>query len=358
MKLGRKLLFGINILIVLSTLMAYAAPYIHPSQFSYAAYFGLTFPLLFFGNILFIIYWAFVDGLKVLPSLLTLILGYKTVMGFVNYKEAEVKNDASTFSVISYNISNGLEAYSRESVAKKAKQKAMLSFIKRFKDEDIICLQEYGAYAHDIFQGDSDFKSWTTHKTNKWTAILTKHKIVDKGEIDFGTITNSCVWADITVNFETLRVYSVHLQSNQISKDADDLVKSGDIYHKRGLPGIKGMFKKFSHHYVTRAGQVDKLKEHMNNSKYPVILCGDLNDTPLSYTYGKLSKNMKDLFYEKGKGFGTTYTGRIPLLRIDYIMTDPCINTLSYKTIKEKYSDHYPIAALVTKNCKATPKKP
>ncbi|HMP28503.1 MAG TPA: endonuclease/exonuclease/phosphatase family protein [Saprospiraceae bacterium] len=358
MKIGRKLLIGVNFIVVLSTLLAYAAPYIHPSQFSYAAYFGLAFPILFFTNILFITYWLFADAIKILPSLITLIIGYKAVLGFINYKEPTIKNDSATFSVVSYNISNGLEAYSRESRAKKEKQKAMRAFIKRFKDEDIICLQEYGAYAHDIFQGDQDFKKWSIHRTNTWTAILTKHKIVDKGEIDFGTITNSCVWADIVVNFETLRVYSVHLQSNQISKDADDLVRSGDLYNKKGIPSVKGIFKKFGNHYVTRAGQVEKIKNHMNQSKYQVILCGDLNDTPLSYTYGTLSNSMKDLFYEKGKGFGTTYSGVIPLLRIDYILTDPCINTLSYKTIKEKYSDHYPVAALLYKNCNYTPANP
>jgi endonuclease/exonuclease/phosphatase family metal-dependent hydrolase len=348
MKVGSKLMFMINLLVVICTLLAYAAPYIHPSQFFLAAYFGLAFPVFFFLNLFFIGFWLFNNIAKSALSVLTLVFGYKAILGFVNFKTTEVKIDSSTFSVISYNISNGLNAYSRDKKAKQDKQRKMRNFLNRFKDEDILCLQEYGAYAHDIFTGDKDFKNWSIHRTNKWTSILTKHKIADKGEIDFGTRTNSCVWADLVINFETLRVYSVHLQSNQISKDADDLVRTGDLYNKKGIHGIKGIFKKFGHHYIKRSSQVEKIKAHMNKCKYPVILCGDINDTPLSYTYGTLSKGLKDAFYEKGKGFGTTYSGSIPLLRIDYILTDPSLRTLSYKRINEKYSDHYPIAALIS----------
>ena len=357
MKTGNKIMFGINLILVICTLLAYAAPYIHPSKFSPAAYFGLAFPVLLIFNLLFIIFWLFYHIPNSLPSLLTLAIGYKAILGFVNFKAVDTRSDATTFSVISYNISNGLNAYSRERNAQRDKQKEIRNFLNRFKDEDILCLQEYGAYAHDIFRGDQDYKNWSIHKTNKWTAILTKHKIADKGEIDFGTITNSCVWADLVVNFETIRVYSVHLQSNQISKDADDLVKTGDLYNKRGISGIKGIFKKFGHHYITRSVQVEKIKDHMNKSPYPVILCGDINDTPLSYTYGTLSDQMNDAFYEKGRGLGTTYSGSIPLLRIDYILTDPLFSVLSYKTIKEKHSDHYPIAALVSIK-EANQKKP
>lgn len=348
MKAGSKLMFMINLVVVICTLLAYAAPHIHPSQFFLPAYFGLAFPILFFANLFFIVFWLFNNIARSVLSLLTLLVGYQAILGFVNFKSTTLKNDSSTFSVISYNISNGLNAYSRERKEQKDKQKEMRNFLNRFKDEDILCLQEYGAYAHDIFKGDEDFKNWSIHRTNKWTSILTKHKIINSGEIDFGTITNSCVWADLVVNFETLRVYSVHLQSNQISKDADDLVRTGDLYNKRGLPGIKGIFKKFGHHYITRSSQVEKIKKHMEECKHPVILCGDINDTPLSYTYGTLSKGMNDAFYEKGKGFGTTYSGSIPLLRIDYILTDPSLVTLSYKTIKEKHSDHFPIAALIS----------
>jgi endonuclease/exonuclease/phosphatase family metal-dependent hydrolase len=352
-------MFMLNIFLVISTLIAYSAPHIHPVKFSFPAYFGLAFPFLLIGNILFILFWIFVDFLKGLPSFLTLAFGFKVILSFFNFNKSEIKNDATTFSIISYNINNALKAYSNESATKKSKQKNMREFMNRFKDEDIICLQEFGPYANDIVKNNPEFKHLSIHRiNNKKTAILSKHTFIDEGEIDFGTITNSCVWVDLVVNFETLRVYSVHLQSNQISKDADELVKSGDLYNKKGIPEIKGIFKKFGHNHVTRSNQVERIKDHMNKSPYSVILCGDLNDTPLSYTYGTISEGMKDLFYEKGKGIGTTYSGSIPLLRIDYIFTDHCIHALSYKTIKEDYSDHYPIASLVYKDCNANQKKP
>jgi endonuclease/exonuclease/phosphatase family metal-dependent hydrolase len=95
----------------------------------------------------------------------------------------------------------------------------------------------------------------------------------------------------------------------------------------------------------------------MSQSPYPVIAAGDFNDTPLSYTYSILSNKMRDVFYERGKGIGTTYSGKIPFLRIDYILTDLCFTPLKFSIIKKKYSDHYPIAALVSYECKKSEAK-
>ena len=81
----------------------------------------------------------------------------------------------------------------------------------------------------------------------------------------------------------------------------------------------------------------------MNNSPYKVIVCGDFNDTPQSYTYNLLSENLNDSFKTKGVGFGTTYAGSIPALRIDYILTHEKIKVQSHKILKENYSDHFPV---------------
>ena len=97
---------------------------------------------------------------------------------------------------------------------------------------------------------------------------------------------------------------------------------------------------------MKRAAQAKLVKSHSETSPYPTILCGDLNDTPISYTYAHLSSGLKDAFYERGTGIGTTYSGKIPFLRIDYIFSSPVVKALTFQVIKEDYSDHYPIAAL------------
>ena len=70
-----------------------------------------------------------------------------------------------------------------------------------------------------------------------------------------------------------------------------------------------------------------------------------MNDTPSSYAYGQLSDNLKDAFIERGLGFGSTYAGSLPLLRIDYIFASPKAHIERFEVLPYQISDHYPIYA-------------
>lgn len=285
-----------------------------------------------------------------LISIVTLAVGWVFIKGFIAFNVGTVAVDKQNFSIVTYNISNALQAYDRVKSVKLQKSENMASFLERFKDEDVLCLQEVGPYAYELLK--KQFDKWNFHKLNRGTMIITKHQILDSGEISFGTVTNSCLWADIIINFDTVRVYSVHLQSNKISRDADKMIEEGQIDNKETWLEARGILSKYHDFHLIRAKQAELVKKHTLKSPYPIIICGDLNDTPLSYTYSHLSKNLNDVFYQRGKGVGTTYSGKIPFLRIDYILTDKCIEPVKFHTIKEQYSDHYPVAALVNFKCK------
>ena len=93
--------------------------------------------------------------------------------------------------------------------------------------------------------------------------------------------------------------------------------------------------------------EVEKIKEHMQKSPYPLIVCGDFNDTPLSYAYHSIKQNLVDAFNESGKGFGNSFV-RIPVLRIDYILHDPQFKSTNYKTYPNILSDHYAVSCEIT----------
>ena len=58
-------------------------------------------------------------------------------------------------------------------------------------------------------------------------------------------------------------------------------------------------------------------------SPYPVVLAGDLNDSPMSYTCGHLRKGrVRDTFGVGDIGLGATHIGTVPGLRIDGILAD------------------------------------
>jgi endonuclease/exonuclease/phosphatase family metal-dependent hydrolase len=97
--------------------------------------------------------------------------------------------------------------------------------------------------------------------------------------------------------------------------------------------------------FVKRALQAQELKESINASKYPVIVTGDFNDTPVSYTYRSIRKGLNDSFFFFLHGAGFTYRGNYPPNRIDYILYDKKLTNSHFEIIKAKYSDHYPIMA-------------
>ena len=104
--------------------------------------------------------------------------------------------------------------------------------------------------------------------------------------------------------------------------------------------GVFGIVKRLKNSFQKRAMQVEVIKQHMEKAPYKIIVCGDFNDTPNSFTYYKISKGLQDSFLEKGNGIGSTFLGKMPFLRIDYILHSPSIKMHSFITHKEKLSDH------------------
>ena len=101
---------------------------------------------------------------------------------------------------------------------------------------------------------------------------------------------------------------------------------------------------------MARQKQAKAIREHISDCPYPVILCGDFNDSPASFSYNKIMHGLKDSFRNSGKGTGTTYIGgNFPAYRIDYILHSPCYLSYGYTVGKEMgISDHYPIVSTIS----------
>ena len=95
--------------------------------------------------------------------------------------------------------------------------------------------------------------------------------------------------------------------------------------------------------------QAKIVEKFIEKSPYKVIVCGDFNDVPLSYTYQTIAKDLNDTFSEKAVGFAYTYNTRYKLLRIDNILVSPEIEVASYEVdSKIDLSDHYPVISRLT----------
>ncbi|HQV01285.1 MAG TPA: endonuclease/exonuclease/phosphatase family protein, partial [Bacteroidia bacterium] len=162
------------------------------------------------------------------------------------------------------------------------------------------------------------------------------------------TTSNACMYADVLIDNDTLRVYNAHLESIRFKKQdytyVDDIRKNVE---QNNYSGILPILKRLKTAFIKRATETEIIKQHKANCKLPLIFCGDFNDTPASYTYKQIAGTLKDAFKDGNAGFGTTYNGVFPAFRIDYILYSPHIAVSQFTTHKIKLSDHCPLTATI-----------
>lgn len=276
-------------------------------------------------------------------SIACLILGFNNVDKFFathGIQEVDPNKDQLKVATFNMQVSKSI-IHIQNKEQQKEKLKEYKRFLKVFSTVDVFCGQEMGFSSHKWL---SEIGSFPNHHNveNKSTAIYSKHPIIQTGEIDFGTNVNSCVWADIQVENNVIRVYSAHLQSNRISGQESEIIEAGK-WEKETFVGLKDMFGKYQRYSHIRAEQAKKIRDHADKSNLPFIISGDFNDPPQSYVYQTIAQNLNDSFRCAGSGIGTSFNGVIPALRIDYILANKDFDIYTHQIIKKGHSDHYPI---------------
>ena len=134
-----------------------------------------------------------------------------------------------------------------------------------------------------------------------------------------------------------------------MSTAAYENITAEDYDSERFLSGFYEGITKYLESAPKRVRQAKLLKEHMNTSPYPVIMGGDFNDGPMSYSYRKVKSGLGDAFITNGAGWGTSWEGSIPMLRIDYLFYDKDImKNTGFECVNADLSDHYPVKASFT----------
>lgn len=338
-------------------LASYVSAYLSPSTTWFFAFFGLTYFFWLGVNLLFILVWLILKTKYALLSLIIIGLGFPLHLRQTGFRISQPKEEAEEgIRFMSYNVQLfGL--YNWKDNIKHRNE--MFRFLRK-ADPDIICFQEYFYEETDYFETtdtlvkilDADnvhFESASSlHKTHHWgAATFSRFPIVNRGKIKFEKSKgNICLYTDIVKNADTIRVFNVHFESNHLETEKLDQLVEGDSTSRIIATDMVNALRKS---YLKRAKQVDLVRDAIQASPYPVIVCGDFNDTPVSYTYTQISEGLKDAFLENGTGFGFTYAGRIPFLRIDYIFHDQRLHSSQFSVLTDKkYSDHYPVQCTFT----------
>lgn len=361
-KLIIKLALLLNIILIVALLLSYLAIHVSPIKIGFLPLLGLLYPLLAIFNLLFAIFWLWRWKYYFLFSLVALLIGLPIMQHVFQLPGA--KDDISDLAreqqmkVVSYNV-RLFNLYDWANNTNAASE--ILSFLQK-QTPDIVCLQEFyvnqekqinlpiikKALASTPNVHIASSKQGTTSFYG--IATFSKYPIVNRGEIHFKNTTNISIYTDVKVGNDTLRIFNNHLQSIRFNRNNYSFIKnSKEFKEEERIREIKDISFRLLDAYKKRALQADILADYIHNSPYKVIVCGDFNDTPVSYTYRTIKGDLNDAFRKYGKWFGTTYQGNFPSYRIDYILYDKTLELKDYRVEKSDLSDHNPIIGTFAK---------
>jgi len=357
----KKFLFLLNIFAAMGLLLAYCAGYVPPARFWPLAFLGLAYPVLLILNLAFILLWLIAWKRIIFLSIITIGLGWNSLRTIYPYRLMNPKpGSAVTLKTVTYNVHSLYGSQWREH-SPDAKSK-VTEFLVQQK-ADIICIQEFFAMGEDYSQTLMKFtrsiqldyyffKNYQEfYNKQKINAIATfsRYPIVNTGSFKMADHSLFAIYSDIVLNRDTIRVYNVHLESIRFGDEDYSFYSHLTEPDKEVIPIKKGslhMISKLRKAFVLRSSEVNILEKHIEHCPYPVILTGDFNDSPSSYSYHQLTTHLTDSYVAAGNGlFESTYAGKFPSFRIDYILCSAKFGATVYNKFDVDYSDHYPVTA-------------
>ena len=352
-----KLLAYFTILFNFLLFFSYLSYIADPIAAIWVSFLGLAYPLILLINFILLVIWFFKKKLFFLTSLLVIIAGMYHHSRFIQISPKIFKSKSASrkIKVMSFNV-RLFDLYNWSSnVEIKSK---IISFIKS-ENPDVICFQEYYydnnkefitreliikelgvEYFHESFTNESK------NSSKFGLATFSRFPIVNKQELEFkNDHSNHCMWSDINIKSDTLRIYNAHMGSIRFNHSDYNIIggKGSPLWPHQKIPE-QDIYNRLKIGFSKRNQQLKELFPKVKKSPYNNIICVDLNDTPLSYAYNQFNNHFKDAFTISGFGFGGTYIGKIPFLRIDYIWHDKNLQSLNFKTHKSEFSDHRAIS--------------
>ncbi len=354
-KLIKLILIGVNIVIAFGYLLCAYSPYIRPQSHPILACAGLAIPIFIFLNLACIIGWLFIRRRYSLFSLVVLFMGFGSLRAYWPIGFADRGDAASdTIKFLTYNTQgmpwgdvdkdgiNPILAYLKESEA------------------DIICLQEFipGIHVSEKVINET-LSDYPYHEKvafgdgGNGMACYSRYPILSAERIRYESAMNGSMLFRLKVGEDTLVVINNHLESNKLNshdkemytemlkKPEEEMVKENS----------KFLLRKLADAVAIRAPQVDSVALAIRRNESPyMIVCGDFNDSPVSYAHRTIGKGLNDAFINAGGGPGFSYNQSLLYFRIDHIFASDAFKILHCEVDRSiRVSDHYPVWCLLQK---------
>ncbi len=352
--------FATNILAMVLLLLAIQAPFTPPTSFLLVSYLGLGFPVLLLLNIAYLFLWVIFFRWKyIIVQLLVLALCMNAITNYIPMNERSEIIPEDCLKVMSYNV-RGFDWLTGDT----ARKNPILNYIAN-SGADIICMQEFAIDEKKTRDGMLSLEEFddimaeypyrniirlgdVNNSCIYGLACYSKYPIMKVARVPIESLFNGSAMYEIKVGIKRMTIVNNHLESNRVTEEDKQLYKELVKSQNRRLIGDMAAVvqKRMEPAFISREVQAnilaDCIQQQLERTRY-MIVCGDFNDTPISYTYQKIKGNFVDSFRNTGKGFGITYHENGILLRIDYIMHSKNIKSYNFTIGKVKYSDHYPV---------------
>jgi endonuclease/exonuclease/phosphatase family metal-dependent hydrolase len=293
---------------------------------------------------------------NIIVSIIALLFCIKPIKETYGFSLSDKHSQKSDFTLMNYNVA-WFDTERDGRISDSTKIINFYNWIRNIETPDILCLQEFyhndlddyyntldsiallGGYSYYYLNPEySDF-----HGGIVGNAIFSKFPSSQSKQIKYSNhIVNKGNFHDFIIGEDTIRIVNVHIASMNIR-----LLKNAELSIIENLSAnIKNIFSKLKIGYLRRKVELEKIENSVHDTNYPIIICGDFNSIPYSFTYQKLKRRYYNSFEKKGQGFGFTYN-RFPwLIRIDNQFFDKKLKINYFKTYSDNnISDHYPIMA-------------
>lgn len=345
------LLLGANLLTLVLLWACCATTWLDPTLHPRVAAVGLVFPVFLVLNLLFLPLWLVCRARMVVVPLVGMALCGGYILDYCPLHFASRADRRADLRVLTWNCHN-MAFYGGDSL------RLALDYLKG-SGADIICLQEYGfgEYKYHDFQPELEAMGYQV-ANNQMDMVISRLPILATANVSLDSKTaNTAVQVDVRDGEDTVTIFCVHLESYSLSPDEKDDYGRMLRAPERDLVGteVSYLSEKIGAATSYRARQARQLVARLDSlpEGRPVLLCGDFNDTPISYVYQTLSRHLRSAYRSGGCGVGISYNERNFPFRIDHVFhTAHWRCTHAHIDRQMQASDHYPLVVSLEKQGK------
>ena len=344
----------ISMLLSLAMIVCVLSTHLSPAEYPIVSSWGLLFPVLLCLNAASLLFWLIVKWRTAWIPLLAFVCCWNSIRAYFPINIPE-KVPTGAIKILSFNTQSFGNYHGNLRKRNALSDNAVFLYIKN-SDADIVCLQEMLWEKNiKLYNLDDIYPYGYVYAVpyHSRLAIFSKFPIIDVEPIDYPTKTNSGVLCHLNIDGDTVTVINNHLESYKLKYK--DKTKYNNMITERDInkESSKLLLHKISFADSLRALQTDVLCDLVEKELQKhdgMIVCGDFNDSPVSYVHHSLSKQLHDTYTESGNGVGFSYYLNKMYFRIDHIFVSDNYKAYGAKVDKSiKESDHYPIYTYIKK---------